>query len=324
MSPRRTNTPHLAVALSLFVVAAADAQEKPRVAVFAGSSDVSLAEVVRAQAGLSTGYVAVSATETQSLLVSAGDLGLVCEPSDYGCWGRIAALGGIQAVVMPVQDGDTLTMHFVEVATLEVRGPVTRRLEVGREAIAIQDALVELMTPARYVGRIAVDGGPAGAEVVIDGAPAAVLPLTEPLVVKPGRHTVDVKDDAGPLLSTAITVVLGETASITVPPRVVVDAAPAGEGELFLPLAIGGGSALGVGLVGTFALAAVSLGAWWYGCRYTTDDVCALVEGMKERDPGGQFALWTSVNAAAGAGAVVAGVVAIGGLGVLAAAFLVE
>ncbi len=62
--------------------------------------------------------------------------------------------------------------------------PDLRREELRRDAEA---ALIELK---ELIGRVAIDEAPHGAAVYVDGALAGTMPLDDPLLVDPGRHTV--------------------------------------------------------------------------------------------------------------------------------------
>ncbi len=62
--------------------------------------------------------------------------------------------------------------------------PELRREELRRDAEAVLIELKEL------IGRVAIDEAPHGAAVYVDGELAGTMPLDDPLLVDPGRHTV--------------------------------------------------------------------------------------------------------------------------------------
>lgn len=84
----------------------------------------------------------------------------------------------------------------------------------------------------RHVGAIAFSGEPAGARVTVDGAPAGMLPLSEPVRVLAGEVTVEVTAPGRYPLTRRVSVRAGETVREAVMLRVLsTQTVPGGERE---------------------------------------------------------------------------------------------
>lgn len=70
----------------------------------------------------------------------------------------------------------------------------------------------------RNLGQLRIEGGPAGATVSIDHAPAGVLPLRGLIWVAPGRHEVGVDGTAKPLAAVPVTALAGTVQTVVLRP----------------------------------------------------------------------------------------------------------
>jgi hypothetical protein len=93
--------------------------------------------------------------------------------------------------------------RFVEAAPVSPSGDSSdRKFALGR---------VQLLET--LVGKIAIDGAIAGSNVTLDGAPAGTTPL-EPMVVNPGRHTVELTHEGYANFKSGADVPVGGTATL--------------------------------------------------------------------------------------------------------------
>jgi hypothetical protein len=76
---------------------------------------------------------------------------------------------------------------------------------------AVDQALAEM---GRLVGRLRLVDAPNEAEVLVDGKPAGKTPFTEPLILDPGQHTIQISLDGHRTLRTDVTVASGAEAPL--------------------------------------------------------------------------------------------------------------
>ncbi len=70
----------------------------------------------------------------------------------------------------------------------------------------VRDAIAEM---SQLVGKLRVEDAPDSSEITVNGKKKATTPFREPLLMDPGKYTVEVKKDGYELLSTEVTIASG-------------------------------------------------------------------------------------------------------------------
>lgn len=120
-------------------------------------------------------------------------------------WQIAGSLGHAEAALGRHRDAaEHLTIFLRETADLEGVAPRDR-------AILAQ----ELERARARSGAVTVSVQPAGAEVLVDGAPVGKAPLADPVFVEPGRHVIDARLEGYQASSEAQVATQGGAAQIT-------------------------------------------------------------------------------------------------------------
>ncbi len=285
-----------------------------------------------------TGVAVQSQQNTADHLAEAKTMGIACEPAETACAARLGALAGVAAVVIVVPrpaaapaagaaaaapnrafDVELLLVDVArqgEVASVRTRGVPWD----GAAQPDLDDAVVRLVAPDRWVGVVDVKAVEAGAEVRIDGVRVGTTPLPGPIPVAPGAHSVEVRA-AGKAVVRQVTVKRAQRVVVLVD-FVGADPAAAGGADHgadatsasdapMSPLVWTGAAFLGAGLVVAGAAAGVAvaselaLGAPQDRATRQTLVATAMV--------GTGVAVAAAATALAGAGVLVAGLLGVGG-----------
>jgi hypothetical protein len=257
--------------LGTWLVASGARADAPRVLVVNGgaSSDVAGLSIVREAMAASPTHTVVSAQETDAVLDSVRALGVNCDPADAPCAARVGALGGVDLVVVLLSKGDHISLKLIDVASSAERAAVARQVTDKDHASACRSAVVELITPERYVGTLVFAGAPAGATVLVDAAPMGTLPFDAGLELKPGSYDVAVVHEGKPLVEKRIDVIYGASAIIDVTaPAAPATAASSVDGVSLMPttLLIAGGLVAAVSVATALVMTAAMAWVGYLGC----------------------------------------------------------
>lgn len=313
----------------------------PRLLVVSGGTNPDLETLKLTRQALSgaSSHVVVSDAESGEVLESVRALGVTCDAGEVQCAARVGALGGVDLVVVVVSRNDQLTLKMVDVVTSTERSSVTRPVAGADRRGAIASAVVELVTPELYVGTLTFNGGPAGASILVDGAPSGSLPKTDGLSLKPGLHDIVVEHEGKRLVEQRVEIVYQATASLEVPSSSLAEpSAPDDAGNLSQTLMWAGGISTAVFAVSTVALALLATTTFYVACNSlgpklaNPDNAALCLAALPIYTPDDDFsdddeALYASMSVlsvVSTAMAVVAGLAGVGGAAVLGASFFVE
>ena len=182
------------------------------------------------------------------------------------------------------------------------------------------------------------NGGPAGASILVDGAPSGSLPKTGGLSLKPGLHDIVVEHEGRRLVEQRVEIGYAATATLEVPSSLAEPSAPGDAGSLSQTLMLAGGISTAVFAVSTVALALLATTTFYIACNslgpnLANPDIAALcLAALPIYTPDDDFsdddeALYASMSVlsvVSTAMAVVAGIAGVGGAAVLGASFFVE
>jgi len=138
-------------------------------------------------------------------------------------WQIAGSLGHVEAALDRYRDAaEHLTIFTRETRALPTADP---RVDPRDAAVLAQ----ELDRVKAHVGTIALSVEPAGAEVLVDGAPAGRAPLADPVFVEPGRHVIEAHLDGYRAVSESRDLTPGAVAQVSfqlapAPPAAVVAA----------------------------------------------------------------------------------------------------
>ncbi len=178
---------------------------------------------------------------------------------------------------------------------LDAREHLVAALEAGDDAwiAARRDALGEALASIEgHLGRLAIEGGAAGAEVRVDGVARGALPLAQPLWVSAGRVRVEVHAQGAAAFEREVDVPPGGRASVSVEPAAGEQPLAATSATRAPPPAPGGSDAGALTISGavSLGLAAAALGVaiGFHAVResdaqYFESDACAQ-PGVRRRD----------------------------------------
>lgn len=187
--------PAIALAL-LLALGSSAAADKRRVAVGAagalgGEASAKTLDLVERALGARTDIALIPARQVKALLRRARKPQLIECEGDTSClakMGRAVSADWVVAVeVGGLGDVQLLHLKLIDVA----RGRAIRSTTTEVAAGSIEPgALVRLLTPRRYRGKLALSINAAGAQVFVDGRRLAKAPVTKPLVLTVGSHAL--------------------------------------------------------------------------------------------------------------------------------------
>lgn len=145
-----------------------------------------------------TGFVVQKRDKTDATLAAVKKLGLVCDSGDVDCLIRVGALSGVTMVLKgalsPDGDGFGLDLVAADVNALRERARVHVFVpaSTSERRSALDSALTGVLRPEAWRGQLRVAVAQRGASIVVDGVPRGFSPLSTPLELTPGPHTVHV------------------------------------------------------------------------------------------------------------------------------------
>lgn len=162
-------------------------------------------------------------TEEQSLALvkSAQELELECKREDRDCLLKLGILGNVDFLIWPVVeriDGEqVLKVGVFDVSEGADWHQAVRALpSPDFAATAARSAMIELMAPEQYVGRLAVNVNAKGASIRVDGEDKGTAPLSAPLNLKAGTHILEVSAPGLQPHREKVEVPFGKLASVNV------------------------------------------------------------------------------------------------------------
>ncbi len=110
--------------------------------------------------------------QSQALIKTAKELDLVCQPEDHDCLLKLGILGNVDFLIWPVVDkvngAQSLKVGVFDVSQGANWNETVRPLSSpDLAANAARSAIIELMAPEKYVGRLAINVNTAGASIAI-------------------------------------------------------------------------------------------------------------------------------------------------------------
>ncbi len=145
------------------------------------------------------GFSVLNEAKTAALVAQAKELNLTCGALDTDCLLKLGILGGVDLIISPQlsteNDEAILTVAAVDASTGTARGVAKRSVTKSDAATASRSAIIEILAPDRYRGRLAVNANAEGADVLVDGVSQGATPLPAPLELTAGPHKLDVKAD---------------------------------------------------------------------------------------------------------------------------------
>jgi hypothetical protein len=220
---------------------------------------------VRATSGDALQAGVLPEERTRDLLRAADTLGIDCDRRKAACVAELGLLFGVESVLMgrmrAGDDGTSLKLTVVDVnARIEVR-EVEAVLPAGGERAAVEACVFRLFQdPAARLGAIVVEADP-GAEIFIDGVSVGIAPLDGAVTgITIGQHEVAARKDGKSVAVGTIRVGPGQTHQISLVDDDTISrdvVRTAGRTLLY-----GGGTALGIGVVGALAAVVPFVAGW--------------------------------------------------------------
>ncbi len=126
-------------------------------------------------------------------------------------WVVTGTLGGLGEEV-------SLDLKLLDRGAREVRRvAVDIPIETRARRAVIDELLVRLLAPKRWVGTLVLDCSESGAQVQLDGKPVATTPLKEPLLgLKPGKHILRITKEGFGEFSRFVAIRYNEVARLNV------------------------------------------------------------------------------------------------------------
>lgn len=167
-----------------------------------------------------------SESDTTQLLEASQSLGLNCDVNAIECGVRLGQIADVAFVLLGRATGGLDAHVGIDVSVVDVKaGTVSRRIsallptEPGQQAEAM-NAFAEALFAQEGVQplvSLALVVEPAGADVIVDGAPRGTSPLAAPVgSLLPGDHHVIVQKKGFVTYRTRVAVLAGETARLEV------------------------------------------------------------------------------------------------------------
>jgi|GEM_PF-1838150 len=138
------------------------------------------------EAGLSI----LSTDERKALLNDARGLGVSCQESDADCWGKVGILGEVGYFAFPKLKGARFSLVVIDVTEGDGTRVAERQLTPANAALEVRSAVIETLSPDKYVGNLTVRTTPSGALIRIDGEEVATSPLVNAGPFSAGHRVV--------------------------------------------------------------------------------------------------------------------------------------
>lgn len=209
-------------------------------------------------------YSVLTEEQSQALVKSAQELELDCKREDRDCLLKLGILGNVDFLIWPVVekiDGtQVLKVGIFDVSEGADWSQVVRPLaSPDLAATAARSAMIELMAPDQFVGRLAINVNAKGALIRVDGEDKGLSPLPAPLNLKAGEHLLEISAAGLQPDRRKIDVPFGKLASVNVDlvaelptdtPEAPTAAALTGNAPSWkVPAAIGLGSVAGIAVL---------------------------------------------------------------------------